>query len=86
MAIVLCVSKFQSDLLNQKFLLRIDCKSTKEVLQKDVQNIASKQVFARWQAISSIFDFDSQYIKGKSNSLLDFLTREFLQGKSCPQN
>ena len=40
--IVLYISKFQSDLLNQKFLLRTDCKSAKEILQKDVQNIVSK--------------------------------------------
>ena len=44
--IVLCISQFQSDLLNQKFLIRIDCKSAKHVLEKDVQNIASKQIFA----------------------------------------
>ena len=36
LSIVLCITKFQHDLLNQKFLLRIDCKSTKEILQKDV--------------------------------------------------
>ena len=42
LSIVLCITKFQSDLLNQKFLLRIDCKSAKEVLQKDVQYLASK--------------------------------------------
>ena len=42
LSIVLCITKFQSDLLNHKFLLRIDCKFAKEVLQKDVQNIASK--------------------------------------------
>jgi len=46
-SIVLSITKFQSDLLNQKFLLRVDCKSAKEVLQKDVQNLASKQIFAR---------------------------------------
>ena len=27
-----CVSKFQNNLFNQKFLIRVDCKSTKEVL------------------------------------------------------
>jgi hypothetical protein len=64
LSIVLCITKFQSDLLNQKFLLRMDCKSAKEVLQKDVQNLASKQIFARWQAILSIFYFDIVYIKG----------------------
>ena len=58
--------------------------SAKEVLQKDIQNIASKQIFARWQAILSIFDFDIEYIKGETNSLPDFLTREFLQ--KCPPN
>ena len=65
--------------MNQKFLLRIDCKSTKHVLEKDVQNIASKQIFARWQAILSIFDFDIEFLQGTQNSIPDFLTCEFLQ-------
>jgi hypothetical protein len=82
LSIVLCITKFQSDLLNQKFLLRVDCKSAKEVLLKDVQNLASKQIFTRWQAILSIFDFDIVYIKGDSNFITDFLTREFLQNRS----
>jgi hypothetical protein len=56
--------------------------SAKHVLEKDVQNIASKQIFARWQAILSIFDFNIEYIKGSQNSIPDFLTREFLQGKN----
>ena len=34
LSIVLCIIKFQSDLLNQKFLLRIDCKSAKEIYKK----------------------------------------------------
>ena len=36
LSIMLCVSKFQNDLFNQIFLIRVDCKSAKEVLQKDV--------------------------------------------------
>ena len=79
--IVLCISKFQEDLLNQKFLVRVDCKSAKDVLFKDIENLASKQIFARWQAILSAFDFDIDYIKGELNCIFDFLTREFLQGK-----
>jgi hypothetical protein len=79
LSIVLCITKFQSDLLNQKFLLRIDCKSAKYILKKDVENIASKQIFARWKAILSAFDFDIEYIKGSENSIPDFLTCEFLQ-------
>ena len=35
LAIVLCVFKFQDDLFIKKFLLRIDCKSAKEMLQKE---------------------------------------------------
>ena len=65
--------------MNQEFLLRVDCKSEKSVLQKDVKNIASKHIFARWQAILSKFDFQIEYIKGECNSIPDFLTREFLQ-------
>ena len=79
LSIVLCIQKFESDLLNQKFLVRVDCKSAKDVLEKDDKNIASKQIFARWQGILSVFDFDIEFIKGSSNSLPDFLTREFLQ-------
>ena len=78
MSIVLCISKFQFDLLNQKFLVKVDCKSAKFVLEKDVQNIASKQIFARWQALLSIFYFDIAYIKGSQNCIPDFLTHEFL--------
>ena len=77
----MCVSKFQEDILNQKFLIRVDCKSVKYVLQKDIKNIASKQIFVRWQSILSIFDFDIEFIKESQNSIPDFLTREFLQGK-----
>jgi hypothetical protein len=32
LSIVLCITKFQSDLLNKKFPLHVDCKSAKEVL------------------------------------------------------
>ena len=78
LAIVLCIQKFQSDVFNKKFLLRIDCKSAKEILQKDVQNLVSKQIFARWQAILSVFDFEIEFIKSSSNVLPDFLSREFL--------
>ena len=81
LSIVLCIDKFQTDLINKKFLIRIDCKSAKYVLEKDVENIASKQIFARWQSILSIFNFEIEYIKGSQNSIPDFLTREFLQNK-----
>ena len=71
LSIILCVSKFQNDLFNQKYLIRVYCKSTKEVLQKDIQNIVSKQSFTRWQTILIIFDFDIEYNKGETNSIPD---------------
>ena len=46
---------------------------------KRMLRIASKHIFARWQAILSNFDFQIEYIKGENNSIPDFLTREFLQ-------
>jgi len=52
-----------------------------EILQKDAKNLVSKQIFARWLAILSKFDFEINFIKGKNNSLLDFLAGEFLQVK-----
>ena len=73
--------QFQTDLVNQKFLIRIDCKSAKYILEKDVENIASKHIFAQWQPILSIFYFEIEYIKGSQNSIPDFLTCEFLQNK-----
>ena len=82
LAIILCISKFQSDLLNQKFFIRVDCKSAKEILQKDVKNLALKQIFARWKAILSVFNFEIEYLKDTSNSLPDYLILEFLQ-KHC---
>ncbi|GAV81767.1 LOW QUALITY PROTEIN: hypothetical protein CFOL_v3_25220, partial [Cephalotus follicularis] len=65
------------DLLNQIFLIRVDCVVANSILTKDVQNLASKQIFARWGILSS-FDFTIEHIKGNSNSLPDYLTREFL--------
>ena len=64
LSIVLCISKFQNDLINKTFVLRVDCKSAKEILEKDVKNIVSKQIFARWQSILSCFDFKIEFIKG----------------------
>lgn len=66
--------------------MRIDCKSAKEILQKDILNIASKQVFAGWQAILLVFDFAIKSLNGFTNSLPDFLTTEFLQEIPCYQN
>jgi hypothetical protein len=56
-------------------------KVRKDVLFKDVKNIAFKQIFARWHSILSSFDFEIEHIKGEANCIPDFLTREFLQGK-----
>jgi hypothetical protein len=81
LSIIKCISKFQDDLLNKKFLLKIDCSSAKSIIEKDVKNLVAKQIFASWQSQLSMFEFDIQHIKGENNSLADYLTREFLQGK-----
>lgn len=61
-------------------MVKTDCKAAPSVLQKDVKNLVSKHIFARWQSLLACFDFDIQHIKGEQNSLPDFLTRELLQG------
>ena len=70
--------KFQSDLINKKFLLKIHCKAAKDILQKDVKNLVSKQIFVRWKALLSNFDFEIEFIERELNSLPNFFTREFL--------
>ena len=42
---VLCISKFQDDILNQKILGRVDCKNAKNVLEKDVSKHCIKTNF-----------------------------------------
>ncbi|KAA0032915.1 Enzymatic polyprotein [Cucumis melo var. makuwa] len=78
LAIVLSVQKFQGDLINKEFLVRTDSKASKFIFEKDVKNLISKQIFARWQAILSCFDFKIEPIKGSENSLADYLSREHL--------
>lgn len=53
--------------LTRSFLLKVNYKFAKEILQKDVKNLAAKQNFARCQVILSIFDLEIEYIKGESN-------------------
>ncbi|KAL4187029.1 hypothetical protein AMTRI_Chr09g37080 [Amborella trichopoda] len=66
LSIVHCATKFQSDILNTHFLIRTDCKTATDILTKDVQNLVSKQIFARWQAILSSFDFSIEHLKAYS--------------------
>ena len=76
--IVLSVQKFQGDLINKDFLVRTDSKASKFIFEKDVKNFISKQIFARWQAILSCFDFTIEPIKGTSNCLANYLSREHI--------
>ncbi|KAK9134325.1 hypothetical protein Syun_013655 [Stephania yunnanensis] len=79
LAIVLCVQKFQADLLNQNFLIRVDCQSAKSIFSKDVKNLAAKQVFARWQAILSILILILHIYQGNQILFLTFCLLNFLQ-------
>ena len=81
LSVVKCISKFSDDLLYQTFILRVDCSAIKQILKKDIKNLASKQIFARCQDELSSFNFEIDYNKGESNSLTYFLTMEFLQEK-----
>lgn len=80
LAALKAILKFQVHIINTHFTLRTDCSSLKGVLEKDAKDLAAKLIFARWQAMFSLFRFDIEHIKGESNSLPEFLTREYLQG------
>ncbi|KAA0058439.1 Enzymatic polyprotein [Cucumis melo var. makuwa] len=84
LAIVLSVQKFQGDLINKDFLVRTDSKASKFIFEKDVKNLISKQIFARWQAILSCFDFKIEPIKDSENSLADYFSREHLLKTTSP--
>jgi hypothetical protein len=65
-------------LIYKKFILRTDAAAMNKVLHKDLKNSGDHK-FARWQALFSNFDFSIEHIKGSSDSLADFLSREHLQ-------
>ena len=67
--------------LIKNFFYELIEKVLKRFYKKDVQNLVLKQIFARWQAVLYVFDFDIEFIKGFSNVLPDFLSQEFLRGK-----
>ena len=46
---------------SKNFLIRADCRTSKAVLQKDVKILALKQIFVKWQALLSAFDFQIEY-------------------------
>jgi hypothetical protein len=61
-------------------------KILQKISQKDDNNnnIASKQIFTKWQVILSSlnhFDFKIEYIKRESNSIPDSLTHDLFSGK-----
>nr|KAJ0221918.1 hypothetical protein LSAT_V11C200061950 [Lactuca sativa] len=47
---------------NFKHCFIIDCQSAKTILEKDVKNIISKQIFARWQAL---LEFTTLFLQSK---------------------
>ena len=74
-AIVFIIVKFQNNLFIKRFLLRINCKSVKEILPKHVAYLVSNQIVARWHLILFAFDFEIEFLKYVNNSSPDFLTR-----------
>lgn len=64
--------------IKKKFLIKSDAQKVKYMFDKNFKHDASKLIFARWQAQLAAFNFEIQYKKGVDNSLLDFLSREFI--------
>ena len=81
------ILKSQSDLISSKILLRNNSKLAKDIFfKKKLLKDCIKKTIIRWQVILSIFFyFDIVLIKRDSNSLSDFLTRKFVQGRQQPK-
>jgi hypothetical protein len=80
------ILKSQSDLISSKILLRNNSKLAKDILKRKLLKDCIKKTIIRWQVILSIFFyFDIVLIKRDSNSLSDFLTRKFVQGRQQPK-
>ena len=56
LSIILCISKFQSDLINKKFLLKIDCKAVK-YFTKWCKKFSSKTNFCKMASFTFKFWF-----------------------------
>jgi len=72
------IYKFELYLIYKRFFLRTDAAAMNKVLHKELKNSGDHK-FARWQALFNNFDFSIEHIKGSTNSLADFLSREHLQ-------
>lgn len=73
-----CISKFDVHLINKQFLLQTDASALQKVLTKDIKKPREAK-FAKWQALSSNFDFQVEHITGTKSYLPYFLSREFIQ-------
>jgi hypothetical protein len=72
------IQKFELYLIYKRFILKTDAAAMNKILHKELKSSGDHK-FARWQALFSNFDFSIEHIKGISNSLADFLSREHLQ-------
>lgn len=73
LAIINCGKKYEMDLINQEFLIRIDCQATKHLLEKYVKNIASKQYLLDDKLFSANLILKLNLLK--QNSLPKIFTR-----------
>ena len=82
LAIVLCISKIQGNLLIKTFAVQINCKTAKEIFQEKIQDLVAQQIFERWQILLPNCNFEIEFVQGIQNVLPKFLTREFWQETS----
>ena len=74
LACVAAMKKFQKYLLGRKFTLRTDYKALTTLLGKGKTKISSART-ERWREKISMFDYKVEYIKGKENTIADWLSR-----------
>lgn len=77
LAALKAILQFRMHLLNTHLTLRTDCPSG--VLEKNAKDLAAKRIFARSQAMFSLFSFDIEHNKGESSRI--FLPENIYKGE-----
>ncbi|PKI64613.1 uncharacterized protein LOC116201072 isoform X2 [Punica granatum] len=75
LAIINGIKKFEFHLMGYKFLVEMDMSSFPKMLQFKQKQLPHPQLL-RWVEWFSKFDFEVKHIKGKHNTLADFLSRK----------
>jgi len=81
-SIIEALAKFRHYILDQKFVIKTDQKSLKDLLEQQLQTPVQQQWLPKFLG----FDFTIQFKLGRDNVIADVLSRSFMLAWSAPLN